>query len=623
MCGIFALFLQRPLNAADIALGRAGTAALAHRGPDGHGEFLDVGLGVYLGHQRLKVVDLSDGGAQPMRLDGITVSYNGEIYNFRELRKELEGRGDVFRSTSDTEVLLHAWRRWGERALDRFDGMFAFALWDGFTAHLAVDAFGEKPLYVANLADGLCVSSELAVLVRLLGLEAELNGARLASFMALGFIPAPETAYPDVRHLPPASLMTVRDGRVISERRYWKIPRGEVGRRKTRPLTGRALDHLHEALSGSLASRLLADVPLCLFGSNGVDSTMIAAICGRDLGADVEVLTVSFPNGQPDECEGAAAAAKQLGLSHRAVEVQDTDGAQWPSYYLDLFGQPNDNLSVGASYQLASAARSAGYIAGLTGIGGDEAFFGYHKQQLFWRRRRIYSAPQLARRMAGAAAVFARLSSDRAQLVLDLLAVPDSQRYLAVKNLPAFGLIRRLPGIAEWAEQTYGNFGLPIELQVPAIEREQIMPGSQLTSVDAGSMRASVELRSPFLSRSLFEAVAEFDPRAFLAFGQKSVGRRLLARYLPPDSILRGKRGFVFPARRLLEGAQPTGAKTLLPAGIGEEIWSRRSLGSGHERLAVRLALLGALSGWIAGAQQERSFAADAVPAAMQGSSSA
>ena len=182
MCGIFCLFLNRPLTEANIALGRAGTRALAHRGPDGEGEWVGKASGVFLGHRRLAIIDPSPGSNQPLDLNGTVLSYNGEIYNFKELRKRLRQNGHSFRTTGDVEVLARAWKTWGEKALEWLDGMFAFVIWDGTQGHIVTDPFGEKPLYFAETRDGLYVSSEIAPLAHLLGMEPSMHGEALVAY---------------------------------------------------------------------------------------------------------------------------------------------------------------------------------------------------------------------------------------------------------------------------------------------------------------------------------------------------------------------------------------------------------------------------------------------------------
>ncbi|MBT5666020.1 MAG: asparagine synthetase B, partial [Rhodospirillaceae bacterium] len=325
MCGIFGLLFNRPLTAADIALGRAGTAALAHRGPDGDGEWMDADKGVFFGHRRLSIIDLGDGGSQPMHRDNSVLTYNGELYNYRALRTALAQEGVRCSSQSDTEVLLRALTQWGEGAFDRFDGMFALALWDGRHATLAVDPFGEKPLYYAATPDGVYFSSEIAPLANLLALKPHFDDEAWATYLSLGYIPAPKTAYPDIRRLEPASVMRVEGGALGLATRYWSPPwrnlDGSPPTGPVRPIPDSGVDALRDALLESLEGRLIADVPIALFLSAGVDSALVAALCRQGLGRTLNCLTVAFPDGDiVDECDAAAAIAAHLGLPHEVLD---------------------------------------------------------------------------------------------------------------------------------------------------------------------------------------------------------------------------------------------------------------------------------------------------------------
>lgn len=570
--------------------------AMLHRGPDGAGEWHDTAAGLYLGHRRLKIVDLSEAASQPMTSGAHVLTYNGEIYNFRELRSELQQAGVRFRSNSDTEVLLEAWRLWGPGALDRLDGMFAFALWDGETLHLATDPFGEKPLYVVEREDAVWFSSELAPLVQALELEPDLSGDRFLSFMALGFVSDPQTAYPGVRRMGPASLAQVRGGRLIDLRRYWSPPEQTFGAVEPQPLTEAHLDDILDVLLESLRRRVIADVPLCLLQSNGVDSTLIAALIARELKLDLTCLTVNFAGDHRNESDAAADVARTLGLKHIVVPGLDDPGQVTPDLLLDRFGQPNDNAAMSSLEQVAAGARDAGFIVGLTGFGGDEAFYGYMKHQLLWRRRRLYRMPEGLRLAAGAALAPFAGSSQRARAFRYLIAVPDSQRYLALKNQPALPALRRLPGFDDWARRMFSGWR-NLETDVPVFDRDCVMPASQLTASDLGAMRRSVELRTPFLSRRLFEVLGRHDPRVFFAFGQKAVTRALLSRYLPRDSVLKGKRGFLFPMQRLIAGrrASPPSLPGI-PETLVSDVFSHED--HGHMRLALRFLIAERFPDW-------------------------
>ena len=593
MCGIFALFLKRPLTEADIALGRAGVAALGHRGPDGHGEWIDRQAGVYLGHRRLAIIDTSAANAQPMVRDGGAIAYNGELYNFPAIKRELEASGESFSTSGDVEVLLRALQRWGPGAFDRLDGMFALAYWDGAAATLAVDPFGEKPLLWAEQREGIYVASEIQPLVRLLGLEPRLTEELLAAYLALGYIPAPRTSYPSLRRLEAATSLRIRDGVAGEARRYWTPPIGSPARRPARPLDERAIDRLRDALLDSLKGRLIADVPMCCFLSSGVDSSLVAAMAKRDLDTDLECVTVAFP-GAPldDEAPMAAETARHLGLVHRRV-VSNADPEQSRAAdVLELFGQPCD-ATTALSIQQMTQVVAADFKVGLTGSGGDEITFGYGKHVHFNRFRGLYGLPETVRLAMGYAARAARPLSRRLDRIGFDIGTRDWERYIAQKNYPAIDWLRRLPAFSAWCHGRFDHGEPSLELAVPGYEIADVMPNSRLISMDLGSMRSSVELRTPFLSRQVVETVAEFDPRAMIAFGQKSVLRRLLTRYLPRDLVARPKRGFVFPAHYLIAayGGRPP-AVPGVAASLAEDVWRRLPEGKGWLRLAVRLALL-------------------------------
>ncbi len=560
---------------------------------------MDRSAGVYLGHRRLAIIDLSQGGHQPMLRDGLAISFNGEVYNYRHLRDRLSAAGERFQTKSDTEVLLAAWRRQGVQALETVDGMLALALWDGSDGWLAVDRFGEKSLYYATTPAGVYVSSELPVLVRLLAPSVDMSPSGLLAFYALGYVPAPATIYANIRRLRPGHSVRIARGEAQIPVRYWTPPFGIPGRGRPRPLSERELDKVQEALVESTRMRLEADVEPCVFLSSGVDSALIAGMMTRDLGRQAQCITVSFPVGAAsDETAAARSIAGRLGLKHEAVESRDDPQAIGVDYMFGLFGQPHDNLTVASVHQMAAAAAGRGFRLALTGMGGDEAFLGYLKYGLFYKRRHYFNLPYGLRRAAGALASPLAPAIPAARAFSSLCAVPDAERYLAVKNLPAYDALRAVPGMAEWARDSFGAWPGPIEYDVPHHDVLETMPNSQLTTLDLGSMRASLELRTPFLSHRVQELVATFDPRSLLAFGQKSVLRRLLHRYLPPDAIESRKRGFSFPSDRFLSQFTRVPAAPGVPQATAERIWKRRLEARGWRNLATRMAISAAFPAW-------------------------
>ena len=595
MCGIFCLFLNRPLTEADIALGRAGTRALAHRGPDGEGEWVDKASGVFLGHRRLAIIDPSPGSNQPLDLNGTVLSYNGEIYNFKELRERLRQNGHSFRTTGDVEVLAWAWKTWGEKALEWLDGMFAFVIWDGAQGHIVTDPFGEKPLYFAETRDGLYVSSEIAPLAHLLGLEPSMHGEALVAYLSLGFIPPPATAYTAIHRLGAAKLLTVTRGRIESTRSYWTAPVAPPGSGPARPLGEKDLDDLQGVLADSVKGRLYADVPLCMFLSQGIDSALVAAIAKQDHGADLKCLTVSYPDsGLQDEAPGASKIAKYIGAEHEIISVGLGPESIDPSKVIEIFGQPNESTTALSIFKMSAAAVANNYRTGLTGTGGDEVFFGYGKNSFFYRRRMFYGLPQGFRQaLAVLVRPFTQKNPRLMRLAFDVLAA-DAEQYLANKNFPAISWLRQLDGFLPWSRTSFGGKG-HLAYALAKIEFELILPGSRLVTFDHSSMAAGLELRTPFLSRKLVETVAKFDPRAFLAFGQKSVLRRMLGRYLPDHLFQYPKTGFLFPQAMMLDQLSnlPTQISGV-PSNLMADVFRRSNEGGGWESLAVRLVSLDA-----------------------------
>ena len=592
MCGIFALFSKTPLTDELIRLGRAGMAALEHRGPDARGEFVDRDAGVFLGHQRLKIIDLSEKAAQPMGKAGLTIAYNGEVYGFRAVRRALEEKGEHFLSESDTEVVLSAWRYWGPDAVDHLDGMFAFTLWDGAEAWLVTDHFGEKMLYAATTPWGLAVSSELDALRRTLSPTPRFDAEVVDEFLALGYVSAPRTFYPAIVKLPPASRFCVRGGEIRSREQYWMPPEPEPGRGPVRPIPDSGLDRIQAALVESTSRRLIADVPLCLFLSSGVDSSLVAGVIARDLNASVQCLTIDAPAGNAqDESIAAARIAAHLGLPHRVVAQEPFLDQVGIADLLRLFGQPNDNTGIVSVIAVAAAARQQDFVVGLTGFGGDEIFRGYQKQTFAWENRGLYAKPAWARQLLGRALHAVRPRDSRVRAFEALFALPDNLRYLALKNNPAIAWLRQLPGFDAWAAARFAGRA-PFHDQVARFEIADVLPGSQLPAADIGAMSRGVELRTPFLDRRLVETVAAFDPRALLAFGQKSVLRRLQARYVPAEIARKGKVGFVYPVQRVLaERPAPAALPIAVAPGWIQSLWDQRGK-SEFQRLTLRLALL-------------------------------
>lgn len=577
------MFLRRPLQPNDIVAGRGVLTALAHRGPDSQGEWMDVEHGVYMGHRRLSIIDLSSASNQPILRNGQAFIFNGELYNFKKLRADLQCFGYQFTSNGDAEVFLHGWQHWGRGILDYAEGMFALAYWDGSKGTLAVDAFGEKPLFVAETYEGIYICSEIEPLAQLLDLSPNLSKEHWVAYLSLGFVPQPATFYPGIEMMPPASYREVVGGRCGPIQRYWEVPPPKVGRGRPSQLPETELDRLAAALVESLRDRLVADVPLTLFLSAGIDSALVAALCRHEVGQELFCLTVAFHgDAVRDESAAAAKIADYLGFPHQTLESEGNVSAY---RLIELLGQPSGAVGILPMEQISSCARNTGYKVALTGLGGDEITAGYGKHAYVWKMRRLFRSPNVIRH--GGAYAF-RLVSSRLEGIAGLMAANVHEIYLAVKNYPALFWLRLLPGYGDWVRREFGDTGLPPELFIPRYELQKVMPAVHLYTTDHASMRHSLELRTPFLSRKVMEVITDWDARALIAFGQKSILRRILARYLPNELTDYPKTGFSFPRQQLVSGPAPTDLPGM-DNGLIEECWRHRYEGDGWSNIAVRL----------------------------------
>src|SRR5438309_4017100 len=409
MCGIAGAIGQ--IDGEILEAVRRMSAAQFHRGPDSDGFWrsdpTDNGVGVVLAHRRLAIIDLTEDGHQPMAdpATGNVIDFNGEIYNFQELRRELQQDGASFRSRSDTEVVLKAYARWGVDGLRRLRGMFAFALWDAALGTLlfARDRLGIKPLYLSTVTRSggkrtLLFASEVRALLASNLLEREIDPVGLASYLWNGFVIGPNTIVRGVELLPAATWAVVdTDGALLTPRRYWQLPASGQ--------TPGTKDDLKEQLTAAVGMHLISDVPLGIFLSGGIDSSAIAALAVRSGSARVRTFNIGFDETEYDESEHARGVARALGTEHHELRLTKETFRQQASEALASLDQPTlDGIN---TYFVSRAVREAGLTVALAGTGGDELFGGYQSFRDIpwaarWSRRLSAFPPRLSRRVANA-----------------------------------------------------------------------------------------------------------------------------------------------------------------------------------------------------------------------------
>ncbi|QQG36328.1 MAG: asparagine synthase (glutamine-hydrolyzing) [Micavibrio aeruginosavorus] len=590
MCGIAGCRLSRPLTPDDLAVLRTLRDSLSHRGPDDQGEWYDSEKGIYLGHRRLSIIDLDQRSAQPMTRDHLRIVYNGETYNYKEIRESLGNRFH-FTTEGDTEVVLRAWQNDGAKTLERFDGMFALALYDEETQELvlATDAFGEKPLFYYQTNEGVFFASEAGALIKTFNLSFTPDESEIADFLFLGYIRPPQTGFRGLMNMTPASLARIKADGKMQVSRWWRpAPPIQNDSARAHPFTEEERNRLRDILCRSLALRLRADVPIGLFLSGGVDSSLLAALASRELGIALQTYTVSFPDGM-DESRYAAHIAQHLGLPHRTIS--SAESGLWqdsPRALLDFYGIPNDNMTVLAVEQMCKTAKPFLTVA-LSGIGGDELFYGYNKYATLYKRRHLY------RHAAVAHSVLRKLSSvhQKFYMAAEMLKGTPSRQYLRLKNGPAMS---DMESLSAGMPEIFDHASCDLVHQVRLFDLTSSMPQSYIPATDRGSMRAAVEVRAPFLCRELYDFSSSLGLSRLMAFGCKSLPRDLLRRYLPPHCLTPGKQGFTFPAGRYL--TQPELITPVVPFWDGHEVdalWAKRAEPD-YQTLALRLAILSELS---------------------------
>ncbi|MBF0454172.1 MAG: amidotransferase 1, exosortase A system-associated [Magnetococcales bacterium] len=570
MCGIVGLFDIRGERQPDREVLADMNSAIRHRGPDGDGLFAQAGIG--LGHRRLSIIDLAGGGQPLFNEDGsVAVVFNGEIYNFQTLTTQLESLGHLFRTLSDTEVLVHAWEEWGEGCVDRLRGMFSFAIWDKNRGclFLARDHLGVKPLHYAFLPNGwFLFASELKGLTAHPQVDRTIDPRSVECYFALGYVPDPRTIYKGSYKLPPGHLMTVRRGVGESRPRpYW-----DLTFQPTQTLSEEeAATVLIDRLRDSVRSQLVSDVPVGTFLSGGIDSSAVTALMSQQSTEPILACTVSFDDTQHDETPYAQQMAKRYDLNH-VIEQAD------PNHYhlLDQIAYHHDepfaDNSALPTWLVCEMARKQVKVI-LSGDGGDESLAGYERYRFFMAEERLRSTLPLWMR----APLFGLLGwaypkADnlprylRAKTTLQSLSMGSTAGYFhGVSQTPDD---IRDPMFSDRFQSDLQGFSAVhvfenLERSAPEERLSRIqyfdfktfLAGRVLTKVDRASMAHGLEVRVPLLDHELVAWMASLPSAMKLRDGVgKQIFKQGLKDLLPPDILTRKKQGFAVPVAQWLRG---------------------------------------------------------------------
>ena len=571
MCGITGIFDSRGNRDIDRTVLHRMNESQHHRGPDEGGMHVEPGVG--LGHRRLSIIDLSTGQQPLYNEDGsVCVVFNGEIYNYQELIPELQRLGHVFHTKSDTEVIVHAWEAWGEKCVERFRGMFAFALWDRNREilFLARDRLGVKPLFYAVLADGTFLfGSELKALLAHGGLVREIDPCAVEEYFALGYVPEPRTIFNGAKKLPPAHTLTVKRGAPVPEpREYWDV-RFTVDREMS---VEEASAELVRRLEESVKLRMISEVPLGAFLSGGVDSSAVVAMMANVSTDPVNTCSISFDDPAFDETRFAQQVADRYRTRH-FVDRVESDDFDLVDELARLYDEPYADSSAIPTYRVCQLARKHVTVA-LSGDGGDESFGGYRRYRLHVAEERLRSVLPLglrrpmfgllgraypkadwAPRVFRAKSTFEALARDSVEAYFHGVSIlrEPMRRQLFTNNFRArLGGYNAMEVFHRHAQRVQTDDPLAL---VQYLDLKTYLIGDINTKVDRASMAHSLEVREPLMDHPLVEWLAAL-PSSLKVRGSegKFLLKKAMEPHLPNEVMYRPKMGFAVPLSRWFRG---------------------------------------------------------------------
>lgn len=603
MCGIAGL-LDLSLQSSeevlqDVAARMAAT--LRHRGPDDEGVWARAESGLAFGFRRLSILDLTSTGCQPMfSVDGrYVIVFNGEIYNFRALRQELQALGREFRGRSDTEVLLESISHWGlEEALPRLNGMFAFALWDQQqrVLHLVRDRLGEKPLYYGQCGPVFLFGSELKAFRAYPAFAAPLDRQALALFFRYNCIPAPFSIYEGVSKLPPATMLTLGPGDLSAKpvlRSYWSATQAALSglRQVFKGSEAEAMDALEQKLRKSIAMRMEADVPLGAFLSGGIDSSTVVALMQQESSRAVRTYSIGFDSGAYDESTQAAVVAAHLGTEHTGMTLTASAAIDMIPRLAEIYDEPFADSSQIPACLVSRLARQQVTVS-LSGDGGDELFGGYNRYVWLpelWKTLKSIpvslraAVAQTLNRVSpeGWEALFSRLQTvlperfcqrhpgDKMQKLMALLSATSlDHMYLSLtshwKEPSSLVVGGPGPAVAATSAGQLSQFPNPLD-RMMVLDTVTYLPDDILVKVDRASMAVGLEARLPLLDHELLAFAWQLPSTMKVRDGQgKWLLRQILKRYVPENLTRRPKTGFAVPLDQWLRGPLRDWAEALI-----------------------------------------------------------
>lgn len=557
MCGIAGIVGFSPDYLADPAEVHRMCQTIVHRGPDDEGIHVKHNAG--LGMRRLSIIDLAT-GHQPIHNEGRTVwvVLNGEIYNFRGLRSELETRGHSFYTNTDTEVIVHLYEDYGADCVQKLRGMFAFAVWDEDRRRLLLvrDRFGKKPLHYAVSGSRLLFGSEIKELLAVEPGLAQINPDGLLNFFQYGYVPDPLTAFSAVHKLPPGHLLELVGGQV-HVRQYWDMPDYQAD---TSQSEEECLEELEQRMAEAVRIRLVSDVPLGALLSGGVDSSIVVALMARNSSSKIKTFSIGFSNKDFNEVEYARAVSREFGTEHHEFFIEPNI-EQTLDELTRMLEEPFGDSSIVPTYHVCRTARQHVTVA-LAGDGGDELFAGYDRYRTYlrcrwfplspfgighWYRRQVH--PLVPTGWRGRRFAF-NLSLSLRDRYVDRVSIIPSARETSLFSTDFLDWAKqREPPCDRFTNYFEGRRRSDALSEVLYLDTKTYLPGDILTKVDRMSMATSLEVRAPMLDHCFAEWAAKLPPRLKMRFGESKYILKKLAKRLgvPHDVVYRRKQGFSMP----------------------------------------------------------------------------
>lgn len=636
MCGIVGYVARSARAGIARAELPAAMRSIAHRGPDGSDCWFDHGHGVGLGHVRLAILDTSEAGNQPMvSQDGRWVMvFNGEVYNFSEIRRELEAKGKRFKSSGDSEVVLEALSEWGIAALDRFAGMFAIALWDRQheELHLIRDRVGVKPLYYANMNGSVVFASELKALRCFSFFNTAIDASAIGEYLRYGYLSEQTAIFTGTQKVSPGCWVRIdRDG-VQTELRYWSVQSKSKSETNQFRSDAQWEAHIESLLVQSAKLRMVSDVPVGVFLSGGIDSSLVTALLQKTSAQQLKTFTIGFDSPEFNEAQHAKNVALHLGTDHHEYIMPASAALELLPTWGDLYDEPFGDSS-GLPTLLVSKAAAMSVKVVLSADGGDELFSGYGRYTIAQERgERLEAMPRWFRTFAAKALdklplyqwdswiadnaalgkgrhAFRHKTTWRARKISERIGLANSaQFYDSAQAHFSNEEIWSLTGVNPHIRPSSGVYSGPPVEQFAQWDFDHYLPGDILTKVDRATMRSGIEGREPLLDHRLIEAAFNLPMHLKRGpLGPKHILKKILYRYVPQGLVDRPKRGFAVPMEQWLRGPlkpllRDTLASACLPSG---GVFESKKIGlllsrfeSGDQTLTTPIWLLLAFELW-------------------------